>query len=205
MPSRASRAFVLAGALVALVAACSPAAVAPSPASPANPTPPLTGGTGGTGGTGNVDRPQYPELDVSEEPGSLLVTLADPEAKAWRIRVEGSGAALGSSLEILVETGDVEYNIVARSTSGGALLDENDLTGMVGDPTAAAGGCHPLMPVCYSSAAFTLPSEGSGRLEVGLDLPEPIGALRITGATSPWFEPFVLGPWRETEAFTTAG
>lgn len=202
MPSRAFRAILLAGALVALAAACSPAAVAPSTSAPPNATPPLTGGTGGTG---NVDRPHYPELDVTEEPGRLVVTLADPEAKAWRIRVEGSGAAAGSDLEIIVETGDVEYNVIARSTSGGAVVDEKDLTGMVGDSTAAAGGCHPEMPVCYSSAAFVLPSEGDGRLEVGLDLPEPIGALRITGATSPWSEPFVLGPWRETEAHAIGG
>jgi hypothetical protein len=208
MPFRPVRAFVLAAALVALVAACAPAGVAPDPSSPvpaapsptpAPATPPLTGGVG------NAGSPAYPELAVSEEPGRLVVSVTDPRARAWRIIVEGSGAGAGKVLEILLETGDVEYNVVVRSISDGRLVDENDLTGMVDDPTAAAGGCHPAMRVCYSSTGFILPADGDGRLEVTLDLPDPIGSLTVRGASSAWSEPFVLGPWRETEAFTTGG
>jgi hypothetical protein len=199
MPTHLVRAALLTAALSVLVAACSSAAAVPSPSSPPVATPPITGGTG------NAGTPTYPELAVSQEPGRLLVSVADPRAKAWRIRVEGSGAAAGEVLDILLETSDVEFNLVVRSISGGRVVDENDLTGLVDDPTAAAGGCHPSLSVCYSSAGFVLPADGDGTVEVALDLPEPTSALRITGATSAWSVPFVLGPWEETESFRTSG
>ena len=197
MPTHFVRAALLTAALAVLVAACAPAAAVPSPSSPPVATPPVTGGIG------NAGSPTYPELTVSEEPGRLVVSVADPRAKAWRVRVEGSGAASGEVLDILLETSDVEFNLVVRSISGGRVVDENDLTGLV-DATAAAGGCHPTMSLCYSSAGFVLPVDSNGTFEVVLELPVPPSPLRITGATSAWSVPFVLGPWEETESFTTA-
>lgn len=182
---------------LAFVAACGPAAVAPTPSTHPSATPPPTGGTG------NVDGTTHPELTVIEQPGRLLLALTDPPAKAWRLRITGTGAAAGEVLEILVETGDVEFTILVRSLSAGTVADENELTGLIGVPTAAAGGCHPVIAVCYGSTGFDLPADGSGRLEVALDLPDATGPLTVTGATSGWTEPFVFGPWVETEAFTT--
>lgn len=196
---------LLALALALAAAACGPAAVAPTPTPPASPpaTPPLTGGNAGNGGTGNVDGTTHPELEVLEQPGRLLVALTDPAGKAWRLRIAGTGANADERLEILVETGDVEFTVLVRSLSGGELVDETELTGLVGVPTAAAGGCHPTIEVCYGSTGFDLPADGNGRLEVALELPTNTDPLTVTGATSGWTEPFVFGPWVETETYAT--
>ncbi len=44
--------------------------------------------------------------------------------------------------------------------------------------------------------------EGDGLFSVRLDLPEAQVPLVIRGGTATWDgEPFVLGPWHDTEAF----
>ena len=76
-----------------------------------------------------------------------------------------------------------------------------DLSGFV-DGTAAAGGCHSTLPVCLDSDGFRLPDDGDGPFSVRLDLPAGAGAARDPRRHGRWDgEPFVLGPWHDTEPF----
>ena len=211
---------LLAGSL-ALIAlggcASAPAVTSPSPApiaqaprvtpvplptsSVPDPTPaptPIQGGVDGAEGG--------PLLSVEAVDGDTIqVTLEDPAAKAWRLVVAGTGAQAGDRWEILVETGDIEPLITATEVRDGNVVDELDLTGF-GSGTAAAGGCHSILPVCLDSTGFSLPADGDGTFSVRLDLPEAGVPLTIRGGTAGWpSEPFVLGPWTDTEAFPWGG
>ena len=133
------------------------------------------------------------------------MTLVDASAKAWRLVIAGTGALASERWEILVETGDVEPLISATEIRDGQPVDVLDLTGF-GDGTAAAGGCHSKLPVCLDSTGFTLPADGDGTFSVRLDLPEAGVPLSIRGGTAGWpSEPFILGPWSDTEAFPWGG
>jgi hypothetical protein len=148
---------------------------------------------------GNVDR-TFPELSVEVSNG-YLVTLTDPAAKAWRVDVQGTGPRAGDRLELFVEVGDVAPGAEARIYEDGSLVDVIDMTGMIGVPTAAAGGCHPTLGVCVGSGTITL-DPGTGRLSVLVETLAD-GSVQITGATADWpDEPFIVGPWRMTEPFT---
>lgn len=211
---------ILAGSL-ALIALCgcasAPAVTSPSPApiaqaprvtpvplptsSVPDPTPaptPIQGGVGGAEGG--------PLLSVEAvDDDTIQLTLDDPAAKAWRLVVAGTGAQAGDRWEILVETGDIEPLITATEVRDGNVVDELDLTGF-GSGTAAAGGCHSVLPVCLDSTGFSLPADGDGTFSVRLDLPEAGVPLTIRGGTAGWpAEPFVLGPWTDTEAFPWGG
>jgi len=156
---------------------------------------------------GGVDGAEAgPVLSVQEvDADTIKVTLEDPAAKAWRLVVGGTGTLAADRWEILVETGDVEPLITAREIRDGNVVDVLDLTGF-GSETAAAGGCHSILPVCLDSTGFSLPAEGDGTFSVRLDLPEAGVPLTIRGGTAGWpSEPFVLGPWTDTEAFPWAG
>ena len=136
---------------------------------------------------------------------TIQVTLEDSAAEAWRLVVAGTGAQADDRWEILVETGDIEPLISAREIRGGNVVDVLDLTGF-GSGTAAAGGCHSTLPVSLDSTGFSLPADGDGTFSVRLDLPEAGVPLTIRGGTAGWpAEPFVLGPWTDTEAFPWAG
>jgi len=197
-----------------LLAACSAAGTGPSnpPASTAlpsaTPVPTLAPSTvapsvpvpspSAAPGLGNVDR-TFPELAV-EVADDYLVTLTDPAARAWRVDVRGTGPRAGDRLELFVEVGDVAPGAEARIYEDGRLVDVIDMSGMIGVPTAAAGGCHPTLGVCVGTGAITL-DPGTGRLTV---LVETLvdESVEVTGATADWpAEPFILGPWRMTESF----
>ena len=159
------------------------------------PTPtPIQGGVEGAEGG--------PMLSIEAvDADTIQATLEDPSAKAWRLVVSGTGAQSEDRWEILVETGDVEPLITATEVRDGAVVDVMDLTGF-GSDTAAAGGCHSTLPVCLDSEGFSLPADGDGTLSIRLELPEAGQPLSIRGGTAGWpAEPFILGPWSETEAF----
>lgn len=184
-------------------ATATPGPVTPTPETPAPVTPaPTPEAT--QGGTGNVDNPAGgPVLGI--EPGggdAIRATIEDPAAKAWRLVVAGTGELAANRWEISVETGDTAPVITATEVVDGRVVDTMDLTGYL-DGTAAAGGCHSVLPVCLDSSGFRLPADGDGRLAVVLHLPEAGTPLVITGATAGWDgEPFVLGPWTVTDPFT---
>ena len=219
----------IAAALVILVAAAcaAPTAVAPSPVAPvavaptrALPTPtpvptsdaatpPVTGPVATSNpNAGQVDGwSDGPQLTV-EFPGDRLVdvTLEDAEARAWRVVVAGTGGLTEDRFEIVVEAGDVGPVITATEVRGGQAVDQIDLS-FYGEETAAAGGCHRTLDVCVDSSSFTFADDGTGRLRTRLNMPDPTsGVLTITGGTAGWpGEPFVLGPWSDTEAFAWGG
>ena len=198
-----------------LVAACdasgtpTPAATAgtPTPVTTVNPAPP-TDRTPQPVATsspdaGNVDgNASGPELTIElVDDATISAMLRDPAAKAWRLVVAGTGARAGDRWEILVETGDIGPSILASEIRDGRVVDEMDLSGFA-NGTAAAGGCHGTLPVCLSSDGFRVPQDGDGVFSVRLVLPEPGTRLTVTGGTAAWpGEPFVLGPWTNTEAF----
>lgn len=198
-----------------LVAACGGSAAAPSPsASPRpvaqaplptpvispvvtpRPTPattPIVGDVhGATGG---------PELTIEAiDDDTIIATLDDAGAKAWRLVVGGSGPYAGERWEIIVETGDIGPVIYATEFHDGVEGEVLDLTGFW-DGTATAGGCHSVLPVCIDADGFDVP-EGDGRFAAKLELPDPTAPLTITGGTARWDgEPFILGPWQDTEVF----
>lgn len=197
-------------ALVA-VAACAGTPAAPTlPAAPVagtpDPTPivtprpvPTPGATPIMGGVdGSAGGPELTIEAVDED--TVRATLVDPDAKAWRLVVSGAGELGSDRWEIAVETGDVGPVITATEVRDGEVTDVMDLTGFY-DGTAAAGGCHAALPVCLESDGFDVP-EGDGRFSVLLDLPEAQVPLVIRGGTARWDgEPFILGEWRDTEAF----
>ena len=152
---------------------------------------------------GNVDGGgSGPELTIEMvDSQTIRATLDDRSAEAWRLVVAGVGKRAGDRWEILVEVGDVAPAITATEVRDGHVVDVMDLSGFA-DGTAAAGGCHGTLPVCLSSDGFRLPQDGDGRFSVQLVLPDPGTPLAITGGTAPWpGEPFVLGPWTDTEPF----
>lgn len=152
---------------------------------------------------GNVDgRGAGPELSIEMvDEGTISATIGDRAARAWRLVVAGTGERAGDRWEILVETRDIGPVIVATEIRDGRVVDGMDLSGFA-DGTAVAGGCHGTLPVCLSSDGFHLPRGGDGAFSVRLSLPEPGTPLTITGGTATWpGEPFVLGPWTDTEPF----
>jgi hypothetical protein len=210
----------IAAAIVLLVAAAcagptavTPAPVALQPTAPTPtpvpmtdaPTPPVTGpAPTETPNAGAVDGSGDGPLLTVEFPGERLVdvTLEDAEARAWRVVVAGTGDLDGDRFDIVVETGDTGPVIAATAVQGGEPVDVIDLS-FYGEETAAAGGCHRTLDVCVDSTSFTFADDGTGRLRIRLLMPAPAhSALTITGGTAAWpDEPFVLGPWSDTEAF----
>ncbi len=143
-----------------------------------------------------------PELTIEQlDAETIQATIADAAAKAWRLVVAGTGERGGDRWEIVVETGDTGPLITATEIVDGRVTDVMDLSGFA-DETAAAGGCHSTLPVCLDSDGFRLPQDGDGRFSVRLQLPAAGSALVVRGSTARWDrEPFVLGPWHQTEAF----
>lgn len=171
-----------------------PEPVTSDPEIPPRSTPPVTGGVNGA-----LDRPELTIERVGAE--TVQATILDPDAKAWRLVIAGSGEFGGERWEIAVETGDVGPVITATEVRGGREVDVMDLTGFA-DGTAAAGGCHSVLPVCLGSDGFRLPSDGDGRFSLRLELPQSPMPLVIRGGTARWDgEPFVLGPWHDTQVF----
>jgi hypothetical protein len=152
--------------------------------------------TGGVDGSGSG-----PELTVVElGTDTIQATLDDTTAKAWRLVVAGTGERGADRWEIRVETGDVGPVISATEVVDGKVIDEMDLSGFA-DGTAAAGGCHSTLGVCLDSDGFKIP-DGDGAFSLRLELPQGQVPLVIRGGTARWDgEPFILGPWHDTQAF----
>jgi hypothetical protein len=206
MPARFALPVTLLVALVA--AACGAPAGGEGPPPPAptpGPTPPGHVGIpfvpSPSPKSGDVES-VYPELTIEVlDGGRLVVGVLDPAARAWRVVVSGVGAEAGERMEILVETSDIGPIIEIREIRNGTVVDVADLSTIVADRIGAAGGCHSTLGVCYSSDGFRLPQQGNGELLVRLDIRDT-GTLQFTGATAGWDgEPFILGPWEETESF----
>jgi hypothetical protein len=170
-----------------------PVAMPSQPIAPAPTSTPVIGGVDGAGGG--------PELTIETvDADTIEATIKDPEAKAWRLVVSGTGELGGDRWEIVVETGDTGPVITATEIRGGQVTDVLDLSGFY-DGSAAAGGCHSTLPVCLDSDGFRVP-EGDGLFSVRLDLPEAQVPLVIRGGAAAWDgEPFVLGAWHDTEPF----
>jgi hypothetical protein len=172
-----------------------PATPTPRPEAP-SPTP--------TENAGDVDGwTDGPALSVEFPAERLLdITLEDAEARAWRVIVAGTGERAVDRLEVVVEVGDTLPAITATEIQDGAVTETLDLGGFV-DETAVAGGCHRTLGVCLDSSSFRFSDDGTGRLRVRLEMPDPDASqLLVTGGTAGWpGEPFVLGPWTDTETF----
>ncbi|MEX2012066.1 MAG: hypothetical protein WEF51_07520 [Chloroflexota bacterium] len=209
----ATAAFALAATVLAgtvLVACAAPAAPGvdsgprkpvpvANPEQPYGPYPTLPV-TGGQPPVGNTDR-QYPELSVSRGDG-YIIDLVDPEARAWWVVISGTGGNEGDRIEIVAEVGDIWPGAAVRVYVGGELFDTTDMNGLIGNRTAIAGGCHPVLDLCFSSAGIDIRPD-DGRLTVALQ-GAAAGAFGIRGATASWAgEPYILGPWQGTEAVTT--
>lgn len=198
-PRRPALGLGLIGPLVLLIAACAGPSPTPLPATPvpdaspaASPSPIESPDQGNVGGG-------YPELAVEERDG-YIVTVTDPEARAWRFDVRGLGLLGEDRLEVIVEVGDITPGAEGRIHIRGALVDVIDMNGMVGDSTVAAGGCHPTLHLCVGSDGLGIDPE-TGAATLVITRIEP-GSVAIQGATADWpGEPFVLGPWRTTEPY----
>jgi hypothetical protein len=210
--------LLLATIALLAVAACATSTVVPTPAPPVagpvasapvptpipspnpvttpapTPTPPID--------QGNVDGDRFPELSVETlDPGTIRVTLEDPEARAWRVVIAGSGDQQFDKLRIEVVTSDIEALVSVTEIVDSEVVGTTDLTGY--GRTSAAGGCHSTLRVCFSSDGIRLPRNDDGRLAVRLSVADVEGPLAITGATAGWpGEPFILGPWVATDTFT---
>jgi hypothetical protein len=204
MSARLAPALTVAVLLVAACGGAAPEASRPPAAQPVatqatatpdrpDPTPVIGDVVAGHGG---------PELTVEPLGGDAMeVTIRDRAAKAWRLTVAGVGEKAADRWEILVETGDTGPVITATEVVDGSVVDTMDLSAFA-DGTAAAGGCHSTLPACLDSDGFSLPSDGDGRFSVRLHLPDVHTPLVVGGASAAWTgEPFVLGPWRETDPF----
>ena len=195
-----------------LLGACAGGPVAPGAIDPRPPDPgpvatpdqpygpyPTLPVTGGQPPVGNTDR-EFPELSVSLENG-FLIDLVDPDARAWWIVVSGTGANADDRIEIVAEVGDIWPGAAVRVYVGGELFDTTDMNGLIGNQTAVAGGCHPTLDLCFSSAGVDIRPD-AGRVSAALQ-GSATGSLEIRGATAGLDgEPYILGPWRGTDAVT---
>lgn len=169
----------------------------PVPTPLAVPTPTPSENAGNIDGFGSG-----PELSIEFLREDVLeVVLEDREARAWRLVIEGRGALSQDRWEILVETGDLGPAITATEIQEGDVVAVMDLASHL-EGTAAAGGCHGTLGACLDSSAIALPADGDGRLAIRLRMPGQDVPLTLTGGSAGWpGEPFVLGPWSDTEPF----
>jgi hypothetical protein len=160
------------------------------------PTPSANAGDVESQGRGAELTVEFPKPDL------LDVTLEDSEAKAWRVIVTGTGDRATDRMEVLVEAGDVGPVITATEVQQGEVVGSIDLSNYF-DETMAAGGCHHTLNVCIDSSSFRFSDDGTGRLRIRIQMPDPAaGRLLVTGGTAGWpGEPFILGPWTDTESF----
>ena len=214
MPSRFAPVIAAAVVLFA-AAACAGAAVSPAsptavrppavvptptpvatPIAEPTPTPSANAGDVESQGRGAELTVEFPKPDL------LDVTLEDSEAKAWRVIVTGTGDRATDRMEVVVEAGDVGPVITATEVQQGEVVGSIDLSNYF-DETMAAGGCHHTLNVCIDSSSFRFSDDGTGRLRIRIQMPDPAaGRLLVTGGTAGWpGEPFVLGPWTDTESF----
>jgi hypothetical protein len=212
--SRPARRLVITSLLALALAACaSDPGGAPSPEPSPTPTPTpapvetptiTPAPTASPVDQGNVDR-LFPELGVEIGGPGYVVHVIDPTAKVWRLSVSGVGALAGERLEVIVEIGDVAPGAEARIYTDGRLMDIIDMSGMLGrvvGESAAAGGCHPTLQLCVDSGGISI-DLASGDASFVLERIEE-GAFEIVGSTADWpGEPFIPGPWRTTDAFST--
>jgi hypothetical protein len=201
---------VLTVVLAACTGAMAPAAPGLSAASPAAthavaspaPTPSASPAPTASADTGNVNAPGTPDLSI--EPAgaqAIRVTLVNPDAKAWRVIVTGTGSQAADAWTLDVETGDVGPVITTTETAAGVVGDPLEQPGLeAGDPAGRV--CSAALPVCVVAKSVVLPDGGNGTLVLELVRTETSVALAVSAATAGWpTDLFVLGAWTTTEAF----
>ncbi len=174
--------------------AASPSAAAPTlpPTTATSSVPPATGETA----------PGYPDVSVEPLGGNeYRVTVADPEAKVWRLTIRAAEGSPGAALRIVVTTGDIRYAVDATVITPPAAPRHVHLR----RPNAAAI-CEPTTGACLAPDGVRTPgnpSRNAASFTVTLD---PDRAVTLTGATAAWAdEPFVRGPWQVAEPLTLGG
>jgi hypothetical protein len=187
--------------LAVLAVGCATSAPAPPSAPSGGASSPGTAAPATQAPRGDVEGVQAgaPELVVeSAGADALRVTAIDTGAKAWRISV--ADRAGDDRLEIVVETTDIVPGIRVDEIVDGKVVASDDLTRMPGDPTVAAGGCHRTLDVCYSSADIGV-REGVGFVAI-LTFRDTQRDFSIVASSASWpEEPFILGPWRDSQPF----
>jgi hypothetical protein len=166
------------------------------PVATPEPTPPTPGDD-----SGNVV-PGLPELSVEQPTGLIRVAVRDPEARAWRLALSGTAARAADRFELELTTSDVGYAAGIRFVVGGTIAETFDLSGMIGEPTVAIGGCHPTLGLCFGSEGLTVPDDGDGMVGLTLEPTDRV-ELEIRAGSARWVEPFILGPWHDSEALRT--
>lgn len=155
--------------------------------------------------TGNVTGPGAPDFSVEPVSGQTIrVTLAAPDAKAWRLTVAGTGDQSADAWTFEVETGDILPGITTTETVGGKA-GEAKLQEKLAMGTAKGRVCSTTLPVCVIAKSVELPADGNATLVLDLVRTDAAAPLSVTAATATWDgDPFVLGPWTVTEAFAWA-
>jgi hypothetical protein len=141
--------------------------------------------------------------DVSVEPlGSnrYRVTVADQEAKVWRLTIRPADGSTTAVLRVVVTTGDIRYSVDATVVTPGAGLRHVHVRG------SSAVLCEPTMGACLAAHGVRTPgnpSRHAASFEITID---PDHAVAVTGSTAGWdTEPFVRGPWLVAESVTLGG
>jgi hypothetical protein len=169
--------------------------VATASATPTPPTAPVA--SGATGGTSAV-RP-----DVSVEPlggDTYRITVADPDAKAWRMTIQPADDS-GPFLRVVVETSDVSYSIDAT-----AVTPPADRTRVHLRRPNTAPICELTTGACLARGGVRSPGNPSRHAVSFLVTLDAAKAVAISGGIAEWSsEPFILGPWLESEALVIGG
>jgi hypothetical protein len=133
-----------------------------------------------------------PALTVTRNGGEATATLTAADARMWRVSIVGEGALLGRSVDVVVETGDVEF-VVTLTESGGGRTFVRDLSDAQSGRLSRT--CATRLPICLEPDAFRLPADGDGTVALTISRTSSVD-LRIEAATATWDrEPFILGPW----------
>ena len=209
VPALTAVAIAIAGCAGAAVGPTGPVAsppVSPAPVTTPEPTAVATSALATATvrpDTGDVAADQSgPQLSVEPvNAQAIRVTLVDPEAKAWRLVVDGTGDHSGDRWVLQVETGDIGPVITTSETVPGVQgqpVEQPDLESGIGRGQI----CSTILPVCLRAVTVRLPDEGNGTLVAELVRTDAALPLRVAGSTASWpTDPFVLGPWTMTEAF----
>lgn len=171
-----------------------PAAAAPSAAASSAPssTLPATGET----------TPGHPDVSVEPLGGDRYeVTVADPDAKVWRLAIGMADGTSEAALRVVVTTGDVRYAVDATVLTPPAGPRNVHLRRPNAGPI-----CEPTTGACLAPDGVRTPGNPSRHAASFVVTLDPDRAVALTGATAAWAsEPFIRGPWQVSEPLTIGG